>query len=102
VLYQGRICEAGPTGAVFAPPHHPYTDVLLGAVLAPDPDHAPRLLAEDATELSPPARGCPFQRRCPVKCGTVCETDTPPARETAEGHVIHCHIPLDELGARES
>src|SRR6056297_879322 len=102
VLYQGRICEAGPTRAVFAPPHHPYTDVLLGAVLAPDPDHAPRLLAEDAAELSPPARGCPFQRRCPVKCGTVCETDTPPARQTAEGHVIHCHIPLDELGARES
>jgi len=102
VLYQGRICEAGPTGAVFAPPHHPYTDVLLGAVLAPDPDHAPRLLAEDTAELSPPARGCPFQRRCPVKCGTICETDTPPARETEEGHVIHCHIPLDDLRARDT
>jgi peptide/nickel transport system ATP-binding protein len=101
VLYQGRICEAGPTAAVFAPPHHPYTRVLLGAVLAPDPDHAPRLLAEDSVELAPPARGCPFQRRCPVKCGTICETDTPPARETAEGHVIHCHIPLDDLDARD-
>jgi len=102
VLYQGRICEAGPTDAVFAPPHHPYTDVLLGAVLAPDPDHAPRLLAEDAAELSPPARGCPFQRRCPVKCGTICETDTPPARETADGHVIRCHIPLADLRGRET
>ncbi len=100
VLYQGRICEAGPTEAVFAPPHHPYTDVLLGAVLAPDPDHAPRLLAEDAVELAPPARGCPFQRRCPVKRGAICETDTPPARQTADGHVIHCHIPLDELHAQ--
>ena len=100
VLYQGRICEAGPTEAVFAPPHHPYTGVLLGAVLAPDPDHTPELLAEDATELAPPAQGCPFQRRCPVKCGAVCETDAPPARETETGHVIRCHIPLDELRAQ--
>ena len=100
VLYQGRICEAGPTEAVFAPPYHPYTDVLLGAVLAPDPEHTPKLRAEDATELAPPARGCPFQRRCPVKCGAICETDTPPARETADGHVIHCHIPLGELRAQ--
>jgi peptide/nickel transport system ATP-binding protein len=99
VLYQGRICEAGPADAVFAPPHHPYTDVLLGAVLVPDPDHSPRLLAEDVTELAPPAQGCPFQRRCPVKRGAICETDTPPARE-ADGHVIHCHIPLEELRAR--
>ena len=100
VLYQGRICEAGPTEAVFAPPHHPYTNVLLGAVLAPDPDHEPELLAEDATELAPPAQGCPFQRRCPVKCGAICETDAPPARETGAGHVIRCHIPLEELRAQ--
>lgn len=97
VLYQGRICEQGPTEAVFAAPHHPYTGVLLGAVLAPDPDHVPKLLAEDATELAPPAQGCPFQRRCPVKCGPICETDAPPARETGAGHVIRCHIPLEEL-----
>ena len=101
VLYQGRICEAGPAGAVYDAPSHPYTEVLLGAVLAPDPDHAPRLLAEDAAELAPPARGCPFQRRCPVKLGTICETDAPPARETVDGHLIRCHIPLEELGGRK-
>ena len=97
VLYQGRICEAGPTEAVFGAPSHPYTRVLLGAVLAPDPDHEPVLLADDAAELAPPAQGCPFQRRCPVKLGTLCETDAPPARRTEAGHVIRCHIPLDAL-----
>jgi len=97
VLYQGRICESGPAVAVYDAPSHPYTEVLLGAVLAPDPDHAPRLLAEDAAELAPPARGCPFQRRCPVKRGPECETVAPPAREAGAGHVIHCHIPLEEL-----
>ena len=100
VLYQGRICETGPAAAVYNAPNHPYTEVLLGAVLAPDPDHAPRLLAEDATELAPPARGCPFQRRCPVKLGALCETDTPPAQDAGDGHIIHCHIPLGELCAR--
>jgi peptide/nickel transport system ATP-binding protein len=98
VLYQGRICETGPAAAVYGAPNHPYTAVLLGAVLAPDPDHAPRLLAEDTTDRAPPARGCPFQRRCPVKRGAICETDRPPAQDAGGGHVIHCHIPLDTLG----
>ncbi|MDA3857774.1 MAG: ABC transporter ATP-binding protein, partial [Roseovarius sp.] len=98
VLYQGRLCEIGASAAVYAAPSHPYTEVLLNAVLEPDPDHAPRLLAEDATDLSPPARGCPFQRRCPVKCGSICDTDTPPWQESADGHAIRCHIPLKDLG----
>lgn len=97
VLYQGRLCEIGPTAAVYRAPSHPYTTVLLNAVLEPDPDHRPRLLAEDVVELSPPARGCPFQRRCPVKLGPVCETDAPPWQEAADGHAIRCHLPLANL-----
>ena len=65
VLYQGRLCEIGPADAVYKAPFHPYTDVLLGAVLEPDPDTAPTLNADDVVELSPPSQGCPFQRRCP-------------------------------------
>lgn len=99
VLYQGRLCEIGPAAAVYAQPSHPYTTALLGAVLEPDTDHAPLLLAEDVTELSPPARGCPFQRRCPVKRGEICETNTPPAQEAGRGHMIRCHLPLSELHA---
>ncbi|MGK8235500.1 ABC oligopeptide/dipeptide transporter, fused ATPase subunit [Roseovarius sp. EC-HK134] len=97
VLYQGRLCEIGPVAAVYTAPSHPYTEALLGAVLEPDPDLAPRLLAQDTVELSPPARGCPFQRRCPVKRGEICETETPPARDAGNEHLIHCHIPVAEL-----
>jgi peptide/nickel transport system ATP-binding protein len=71
VLYQGRLCEIGPSNQVYASPSHPYTEVLLGAVLEPDPDTAPTLSADDIVELSPPARGCPFQRRCPRKIGSI-------------------------------
>ncbi|GAA6164871.1 ABC transporter ATP-binding protein [Pelagimonas sp. KU-00592-HH] len=92
VLYQGRICEIGPSAQVYAPPYHPYTSTLMGAVLEPDPDTAPALLANDMTEKSPPAKGCPFQRRCPRHMGDVCDTEVPPARDLGTGHLIHCHM----------
>ena len=97
VLYQGRLCEIGPADAVYKAPFHPYTDLLLGAVLEPNPDFAPKLSADDVVELSPPASGCPFQRRCPRKLGKICETETPQAQTTRPGHLINCHIPADDL-----
>lgn len=102
VLYQGRICEIGPAKDVYAPPYHPYTRTLMGAVLEPDPDTAPKLLADDMTEKAPPATGCPFQRRCPHHCGAICDTEIPPARSLDKGHVIHCHQTLKELRANET
>ena len=97
VLYQGRLCEIGPAKDVYALPSHPYTEVLLGAVLEPDPDTAPTLTADDVVELSPPETGCPFQRRCPRTLGPVCASDVPPWQISPEGHEIRCHIPLAEL-----
>jgi peptide/nickel transport system ATP-binding protein len=97
VLYQGRLCELGPSADVYATPSHPYTEVLLGAVLEPDPDTAPTLSADDVVELSPPAQGCPFQRRCPRKIGRICDTDTPPWRHGKQGHAIRCHNSIADL-----
>ena len=97
VLYQGRLCEVGRSEHVYAPPNHPYTEVLLGAVLESDPDTEPRLLAEDTVELSPPARGCPFQRRCPRRVGDICDNELPPWQQGADGHFIRCHIPVEGL-----
>ena len=99
VLYQGRICEVGPVASVYAAPSHPYTEALMAAVLEPEPGARPRLLADDVQEGAPPARGCPFQRRCHRRLGDVCATDAPPAREAGDGHVIRCHIPVGELRA---
>ena len=97
VLYQGRLCEVGPSASVYGTPSHPYTEVLLGAVLEPDPDAAPELIADDIVERAPPLRGCPFQRRCPRKLGAICETEAPPWREGEPGHAIRCHIDLAAL-----
>jgi len=102
VLYQGRLCELGPSADVYATPSHPYTEVLLGAVLEPDPDTAPTLSADDVVELSPPAQGCPFQRRCPRKIGRICDTDTPPWQHGTQGHAIRCHHSITDLAAEQS
>ncbi|MEM7529445.1 MAG: ABC transporter ATP-binding protein [Pseudomonadota bacterium] len=92
VLYQGRLCEVGPAAAVFAPPYHPYTQVLMGAILTPDPSTRPALLTDDVIEGAPLSVGCPFQNRCPHKIGSICQTETPPARRFGEEHSIACHI----------
>lgn len=97
VLYQGRLCEIGPAAEVYATPSHPYTEVLLGAVLEPVPDKAPILLADDIVELAPPARGCPFQRRCPKRLGELCDAQVPPWRVWPSGHAIRCHLSIEAL-----
>jgi peptide/nickel transport system ATP-binding protein len=97
VLYQGRLCEIGPAAEVYASPSHPYTEVLLGAVLEPVPDKTPLLLADDIVELAPPSTGCPFQRRCPKKLGDLCVTTAPPWHFAPSGHGICCHIAPDQL-----
>jgi peptide/nickel transport system ATP-binding protein len=99
VLYLGRVCEIGPTEAVFRPPQHPYTEALLAAVpsLAAGPTRAAvRLEGPPASPAAPPA-GCPLHPRCPRKVGAICETEPPPLADAGGGHRIACHIPVDEL-----
>lgn len=99
VLYQGRLCEVGTVEEIYSPPYHPYTETLMGAVLIPDPDAKPKLLASDTPELSPPARGCSFQRRCPRCIPNLCVTVTPPWQfvHGVDGYKIRCHVPINEL-----
>jgi peptide/nickel transport system ATP-binding protein len=99
VMYLGRVMECGPVQALFRPPYHPYTEALLSAVPLPDPSVGRtriRLEGEIPSALNPPP-GCRFAGRCPRKVGAICDTVPPPAREAAEGHLIFCHIPLEEL-----
>jgi peptide/nickel transport system ATP-binding protein len=99
VMYMGRLCEVGSVDALFAPPYHPYTEALLSAIPLPDPRSVQRKIRLEGPVPSPvdPGPGCRFQSRGPRKLGAVCETEPPPAREAAPGHVIVCHIPLEEL-----
>jgi peptide/nickel transport system ATP-binding protein len=99
VLYLGRIMEVGPAETVFAGPHHPYTEALLSAVPSLDgqvPDRI-RLQGEIPSAANPPS-GCVFHTRCPRRLPTgECESTEPPLREVAPGHLMSCHIPIDQL-----
>jgi len=46
VMKDGRVVEQGGKDRMFAPPHHPYTDLLLSSVPEMDPDWLTNLLAE--------------------------------------------------------
>ena len=87
----------GPSKEVYQTPSHPYTEVLLGAVLEPDPDIKPQLKAEDIVEEKPPEIGCCFKGRCPRILGDICLKETPPWQLTKHGNAIRCHIKVDEL-----
>ena len=44
VMYQGRVVEQGPKSEIIAPPHPPYTELLLSSVPEMDPDWLTNLL----------------------------------------------------------
>ncbi len=98
VLYLGRLMELGPAEVVFDGPHHPYTEALLSAVPTIDGGGRDRIRLEgDIPSAAKPPTGCVFHTRCPRRLGDVCDTTEPPLVEIADGHLMRCHIPLDQL-----
>ena len=98
VLYLGRVMELGDADVVFDGPHHPYTEALLSAVPTIDGGGRERIRLEgDIPSASEPPSGCVFHTRCPRKVGAICETTEPPLVEAEAGHLMRCHIPIEEL-----
>jgi peptide/nickel transport system ATP-binding protein len=99
VLYLGRVLELGPAERVFSGPHHPYTEALLSAVPSLDGLRTERikLTGEIPSPANPPS-GCVFHTRCPRRLLTgICESTEPPLAEVEPGHLMSCHIPIDQL-----
>ncbi|MET1010053.1 MAG: ABC transporter ATP-binding protein [Gaiellaceae bacterium] len=98
VLYLGRVMEIGDAATVFEAPHHPYTEALLSAVPALEGEERPRIRLEgEIPSAAEPPSGCVFHTRCPRKIGEICEREEPPLAEVESGHMMRCHIPLEEL-----
>ena len=98
VLYLGRLMELGDAEDVFNPPHHPYTEALLSAVPTLNGEERPRIKLEgEMPSAAHPPSGCVFHTRCPRKWGAICELEDPPLVEVEPGHLIRCHIPIEEL-----
>jgi peptide/nickel transport system ATP-binding protein len=99
VMYLGEIVEFGKNEAVYSAPSHPYTEALLSAIPQPDPSRRGGIirLQGDVPSARNVPTGCRFHTRCPRKLGAICEQEAPPLRDAGDGHVIRCHIPLDDL-----
>jgi oligopeptide transport system ATP-binding protein len=96
VMYLGRIMEMAPVEAIYGRPRHPYTEALLSAVPMPDPKAKKKriTLAGDVPSPIHPPKGCVFHPRCRYR-RSDCETVLPVLEETADGHFISCHYPLN-------
>jgi peptide/nickel transport system ATP-binding protein len=97
VLYAGQVCEYGPAETVFSAPFHPYTAMLLAAVLSIDTTLAVDTLPQRIDVADGVVRGCPFVARCPVAIVGVCATTPPPWQIADNGHALRCHHPREVL-----
>jgi peptide/nickel transport system ATP-binding protein len=99
VMYLAQLVDVGPADAVFAPPHHPYTEALLSSIPMLDPDDRRPRIRLRGTLPSPaePPTGCRFHTRCPRFLGEVCVEQEPPWQQDGGRHRYRCHIPPAEL-----
>ena len=98
VMYLGRLQEVGDAETVFGGPHHPYTEALLSAVPTLEGEERARIRLEgEIPSAADPPSGCVFHTRCPRFLGEICVQEEPPLAEVEPGHLMRCHIPVDEL-----
>jgi oligopeptide/dipeptide ABC transporter ATP-binding protein len=92
VMYGGKVAECGEADAIYNSPQHPYTQRLLASF--PDVNKpGDKLLSISGTppRLTELPRGCRFEPRCSVRIDVCAEAD-PALLETAEGHLVACHL----------
>jgi oligopeptide/dipeptide ABC transporter ATP-binding protein len=92
VMYLGRLVELADRDALFDAPHHPYTQALLSAVPAPDPERKRTgiILRGDVPSPARVPPGCHFHPRCPIAQG-LCRESVPPLRDIG-GRSVACHF----------
>jgi peptide/nickel transport system ATP-binding protein len=92
-MYLGRIVETAPAAALFERPRHPYTEALMSAIPALDPDQVmkPVILEGEIPSPANPPSGCHFHPRCPY-VQDVCRTEVPAWKEHHPGRFAACHL----------
>jgi peptide/nickel transport system ATP-binding protein len=105
IMYAGQVVEDGQINDVFHAPEHPYTEVLLSAVLGEGVAASP-----EATAPADPVRwgaqvttdGCRFAVRCPYAINS-CVAGMPPLEPRSRDGLVRCirHGELHLTGASE-
>lgn len=90
VMYLGQIVEMGPTQELLSNPRHPYTQALISAVPAPEPERRAqplRISDQIPTPINLPP-GCRFRNRCPFAMPQCAEE--PPVVTVGPQHTVRC------------
>lgn len=98
VMYVGKLVEMADTSDIYLRPKHPYTEALMSAVPAPDPDlrdtgRRVRLRGNVADPADPPP-GCYFHPRCQY-ARDICARERPELRHIGGHHYVACHFAED-------
>jgi oligopeptide/dipeptide ABC transporter ATP-binding protein len=93
VMYLGRLVELAPTQDLFYKPLHPYTEALMSAIPALDPDEVMKPVALEGEIPSPanPPSGCHFHPRCRY-AQDICKSEVPAWKEHHPGRFAACHF----------
>lgn len=94
VMYLGKIVEIIPKLDNKA--KHPYSKLLLDAVLPEHPNKRRDIELGDVQDFSVPQQGCVFCRRCPYVTDFCLDT-SPNLCNIGEHHQIACHLSLHQL-----
>jgi oligopeptide/dipeptide ABC transporter ATP-binding protein len=95
-MYGGRFMEEAGVDELYATPHHPYTEGLLGSLPMPGAERPEKLVTIPGMPPDPVAmpEGCPFAPRCSYSDGATCIRDVPAMTTMNEHHAAACHYPL--------
>ncbi len=92
VMYAGRLMEEADREELFLNPCHPYTRLLLSAVLPAAPGRPrPYEQLPEASVLQGLQQGCVFYSRCPYRMER-CLLERPQMFEIAPGHKCACFL----------
>jgi oligopeptide/dipeptide ABC transporter ATP-binding protein len=93
VLYRGSAVEAGDVERVVKNPQHPYTQLLVGSIPLPNPNHPWQrgvVVADASDEPVVDLTGCRFADRCPYVMD-VCTAARPPLFQLDRRQVAACY-----------
>ena len=95
VMYAGRVAERAATTDLFASPHHPYAEALIGSVpvLSAAPHSVLRTIDGTPPDMANPPSGCRFAPRC-GRVQDRCRTDEPSLVSSGPGREVACHFPV--------